>query len=141
MREFTIAIAGVLGMAMAIAAGAQAGCPNQSLTATVPMTGENVVTVYDSATCNPLAGPFTMTTGAALGVFATPMTTTTKPAVSIDPPTSATPGVLRFTANGAPFGTKVTAFATFGPDTSKVSSIVLTVGGPVTGLVFGTPTP
>jgi hypothetical protein len=131
-------LAAVLALLCVASIEAKATCPDQSSTAVIPMSGENDVTVYDSATCNQLAGPFSIVSGFSLGPA---MNATTKPAVTVDPQSSPTPGILRFTANGAPFGTKVTAFITFSPDTSKVASIVLTIGGPVTGLVFGTSSP
>ncbi len=105
-------------------------CPNAATSVTIPLSGEAVVTVYDSVTCNPLAGPFSVQIpGSSLGP-------TTKPSVTIDGA-----GLLHFTDNGAPFGTRISATVQFLPDTSKSQSLAILVGGPVTSLNFGTTSP
>ena len=122
---------GVLALlTLAVAAQAQATCPAQSPSVTIPVSGEALVTVYDSGTCQPLGGPF------VVGIPGSSLSASTKPAVAVD-----AGGVIHFTANGAPFGTKLAGTVTFSPDTSKSMPLTLVVGGAVTGLVAGTTTP
>jgi hypothetical protein len=109
---------------------AQAACPNQSSSVTIPVSGEALVTIYDSATCNALGGPFT------IGIPGSFLSATTKPAFTID-----SAGVIHFTANGAPFGTKLSGTLNFSPDLTKTMHLTIVVGGAVTGMVAGTSTP
>jgi hypothetical protein len=109
---------------------AQAACPNQSGSVTIPMSGEALVTVYNSSTCDPLAGPFT------IGIPGGSLSASTKPAFTLDPG-----GVIHFAANGAPFGTKLSGTIGFSPDQTKTMPLTIIVGGAVTGLAAGTTTP
>ncbi len=126
MRRFILAAL----LPLALAASVAQACPNASPSITVPMSGEAILTVYDPASCNPLQGPFTVQIpGASL-------TSTSKPAVTAD-----STGLLHFTANGASFGTKIAATVQFSPDSTKSQALAIIVGGPVSGLTFGTTTP
>ncbi len=115
---------------------ANATCPNQSATITVPMTGEATMTFYETtdALCTPLVGPFTFVMGS--GITAVPMNAATKPAVTVD-----AAGVAHLTANGAAFGTVLPLAVTFTPAGKVYNLTSMTVGGPVNSFVGGTTSP
>ncbi len=115
---------------------ANAACPNQSTTLTIPMSGEATMTFYETtdALCTALAGPFTFVMGS--GILAVPMNAATKPAVTVD-----AAGVAHFTANGAAFGTVLPLAVTFTPAGKVYNLTSMTVGGPVNSFVGGTTSP
>lgn len=116
-------------IALMSSTAAEAACPDQSASVTIPMVGEAVVKIYDSATCNPLAGPF------SINIPGSSLSATSKPSFTVGS------DGIHLTANGAPFGTKIAAVVVFPPDTSKTMPLSIIVGGAVAGLVAGTTTP
>ncbi len=112
-------------------AQAQALCPNQSTTITIPLSGTASMVMYDQG-CNPLLG--TDLTVVNNLTFKTPFTLTTIPAVTVDAVG------INFSANGAARGLVTPMFVIHVPS-GKTYAISTTVGPAVTSILGGTTTP
>jgi hypothetical protein len=103
-------------------------CLNASATVTIPLSGSTPVTIYDQS-CNPLPG-----TACQVTVSGAPLGANTLPAVS------GTAAGLSFSANGAAPGAAGTFTVKYLPN-GQTTVMTFVVGGPVTSISAGTPTP
>ena len=127
----TLSLVTILGTT---AASAQATCPNQSATVTIPYpTGTADVTVYSSPDCTALLGT-DLKVYNGTNVLGAVLSTTTKPAVVQDA------AGLHFSANSASYGSAVPLYIVHVPS-GKAVQMTANVGAPITAVVGGTSTP